>query len=111
MSELGERSFRQVRDSSVQRYPAELAFDVIAGPDPRDRLSIPDEGVGWSDAAQSTERLGLTVAYCPEWGGVPVDPEVRAIVDDAALAFECGLGCHVSLEPAPFAEAQPLLGS
>ncbi len=83
---------------------AALMLEVIAGPDPRDRLSLPDEGVGWIDAALSADRLNLRVAYCPDWGGVPMDERVRAIVDDAVRRFETDLGCTVSLEPAPFGD-------
>jgi aspartyl-tRNA(Asn)/glutamyl-tRNA(Gln) amidotransferase subunit A len=83
---------------------AALMLEVIAGPDARDRWSLPDEGVGWTDAAMSRGRLGLRIAYCPEWGGIPVDRRVRAIVDRAVQCFETDLGCDVTLEPAPFGD-------
>jgi aspartyl-tRNA(Asn)/glutamyl-tRNA(Gln) amidotransferase subunit A len=82
---------------------AALMLDVIAGPDPRDRLSLPDEGVGWRDAACPPERLDLAVAYCPDWGGVAVDPRVRATVDETVLVFERELGCRVTRTSAPAA--------
>jgi len=82
---------------------AALMLEVIAGPDPRDRLSIPDEGVGWCDAARPADRLDLVVAYCPEWGGIPVDRRVRTVVDDAVRCFERDLGCRVELAPSPLA--------
>ena len=78
-------------------------LDVIAGPDARDRLSIPDEGVGWIGAASpSTGGLGLKVAYCPDWGGVRVDRRVRDCVDRAVARFETDLSCIVTIEKAPF---------
>ncbi|HEY1723658.1 MAG TPA: amidase [Magnetospirillaceae bacterium] len=83
---------------------AALMLETIAGPDPRDRLSLPNEGVGWTAAARSQGKLGLRVAYCPEWGGVPVDSRVRAIIDAAVAKFERDLGCTVSLEPAPIGD-------
>ena len=84
---------------------AALMLSVIAGPDGRDRLSLPDEGVPWTDAlAPRQERLGLRIAYCPEWGGIPVDRRVRAVVDDAVACFERDLGCTVSLETAPIGD-------
>jgi aspartyl-tRNA(Asn)/glutamyl-tRNA(Gln) amidotransferase subunit A len=83
---------------------AALMLEVMAGPDPRDRLSLPNEGVGWVDAALSARTLGLRVAYCPDWGGVPLDARVREIVDGAVFCFEKDLGCTVSVEPAPFGD-------
>ena len=73
---------------------AALMLDVIAGPDSRDRLSIPDEGVGWIEAASPPPgKLGLKIAYCPDWGGVRVDRRVRALVDRAVARFETDLAC------------------
>ena len=84
---------------------AALMLDVIAGPDARDRLSIPDEGVGWIQAASSPPRkLGLKIAYCPDWGGVRVDRRVRALVDRAVARFETDLACIVTIEKAPFGD-------
>jgi aspartyl-tRNA(Asn)/glutamyl-tRNA(Gln) amidotransferase subunit A len=84
---------------------AALMLDVIAGPDARDRLSIPDEGVGWIQAASSPPRkLGLKIAYCPDWGGVRVDRRVRALVDRAVARFETDLACIVTIEQAPFGD-------
>jgi len=84
---------------------AALMLDVIAGPDPRDRLSIPVEGVDWIRAAASpTAGLGLKVAYCPDWGGVRVDRRVRALVDRAAERFETDLACRVTIEKAPLGD-------
>jgi aspartyl-tRNA(Asn)/glutamyl-tRNA(Gln) amidotransferase subunit A len=84
---------------------AALMLDVIAGPDSRDRLSIPDEGVGWIQAAsQPPRKLGLKVAYCPDWGGDRVDRRVRALVDRAVTRFETDLACIVTLEKAPIGD-------
>jgi aspartyl-tRNA(Asn)/glutamyl-tRNA(Gln) amidotransferase subunit A len=83
---------------------AALMLEVIAGPDPRDRWSLPDEGVDWTEAALSRGPLALRVAYCPEWGGIPVDRRVRAIVDRAVKCFEADLGCDVTIEPAPIGD-------
>ena len=80
---------------------AALMLQVIAGPDARDRLSIPDEGVDWVQAARPADRLGLKIAYCPDWGGVRVDPEVRVLVDRAVARFATDLACVVTLEKAP----------
>jgi aspartyl-tRNA(Asn)/glutamyl-tRNA(Gln) amidotransferase subunit A len=47
----------------------------------------------------------LRIAYCPDWGGIPVDHRVRAVVDEAVQCFARDLGCEVTLAPAPVAPA------
>jgi aspartyl-tRNA(Asn)/glutamyl-tRNA(Gln) amidotransferase subunit A len=73
---------------------AALVLSVIAGPDPRDRRSIPDADGKWLTALE-TEITGRRVAYCRTWGGVTVDPEILAATDAAAKIFDDELGCHV----------------
>jgi aspartyl-tRNA(Asn)/glutamyl-tRNA(Gln) amidotransferase subunit A len=65
-----------------------LVLSVIAGPDPRDRRSIPAGDVDWRAAAAPGDLRGLRVAYSPDLGRVAVDPEVTRMVDEAARAFE-----------------------
>ncbi len=72
-----------------------LMLSAIAGPDMRDRHSLPDEGVGWVDAARPGDLRGLRVAYSADWGYAAVDPQVREIVGKAARVFESELGCIV----------------
>jgi len=73
---------------------AALMLAVMSGPDGRDRWSLPDEGLDWCGAAHPREKLALRVAYCPKWGGLPVEPEVAALVSSAASAF-ADAGCVV----------------
>ncbi len=69
-------------------------LDVVAGPDPRDRFSLPDTGADY--AAALTVPLGeLRVAWSPDLGYAAVEPEVRESAAAAAAVFE-SLGCHVS---------------
>jgi aspartyl-tRNA(Asn)/glutamyl-tRNA(Gln) amidotransferase subunit A len=73
---------------------AALMLSVIAGPDPRDRLSIPTADVDWTAAP----RVGvgrLKIAYSADLGYAAVDPEVREIVGRAVEVFERDLGCVV----------------
>ncbi|WP_204848179.1 amidase [Rhodopila globiformis] len=79
---------RTVRDAA-------LMLSVIAGPDARDRLSIPTCDIDWLAAATPKEMKGLRVAYSPDWGYAAVDPEVRRIVGEAVRVFEQDLGCSV----------------
>jgi aspartyl-tRNA(Asn)/glutamyl-tRNA(Gln) amidotransferase subunit A len=73
---------------------AALVFSVIAGPDDRDRLSIPCDDVDWRRAVDG-DLSGLRVAYSPDLGYAAVDPQVRKVVDGAAAVFERDLGCVV----------------
>ncbi len=72
-----------------------LMLEIIAGPDPRDRLSLPAVGFEWLQAASACGLRGKRVAYSADWGYAAVDPEVRRVVADAARAFETDLGCIV----------------
>ncbi len=68
-------------------------LSVIAGPDARDQLAYP---VDASTFRQPLERdfRGVKVAWCPDLGGLPLDPSVRATLDAQRATFEA-LGCQV----------------
>lgn len=71
-----------------------LLLSVMAGPDPRCPLSLEAPGAGFR-APTARDPRGLRVAWTPDLGGrVPVDPEVRAVVEAQVKVFE-DLGCHV----------------
>lgn len=71
-----------------------LMLSVIAGPDQRDRHSLPEAGFDWMQVHEGGVK-GLRVAYSPDWGYAPVDHEVRRIVEKAVRVFEQDLGCVV----------------
>ncbi len=75
---------------------AALMLSVIAGPDDRDRHTLPkEEGFDWMKSLKG-DLKGLKVAYTLDWGGyAPVDKRVRKIVTDAVRVFERDLGCKV----------------
>jgi len=84
-------------------------LDVVAGPDPRDRFSLP--GTGADYAAALAGPLGeLRVAWSPDLGYAAVEPEVRESTAAAAAVFE-SLGGHGSEvvpgwdDPYPFLDA------
>lgn len=84
-------------------------LDVVAGPDPRDRFSLPDTGSDYASAV--TGPIGeLRVAWSPDLGYAAVEPEVRELTAAAAVTFE-SLGCHISEvvpgwdDPYPFLDA------
>ncbi len=74
---------------------AALMLSVIAGPDLRDRHSIPTDDIEWQNAVQAGGLGGLRVAFSPDLGYVAVDPEVAQIVRSAVGVFET-LGCEVT---------------
>jgi aspartyl-tRNA(Asn)/glutamyl-tRNA(Gln) amidotransferase subunit A len=80
---------------------AALFLAATGGPDLRDRLSLPDEGVRWRDAVDAPFPKGLRVAWCPRWADLPIDPEVLALTGRAARRFESDLGCVVEETDSP----------
>lgn len=71
-----------------------LVLSVIAGPDQRDRHSLPKSDFDWTKCLDGGVE-GFKVAYSEDWGYAAVDPKVRRIVHDAARVFESTLGCTV----------------
>jgi aspartyl-tRNA(Asn)/glutamyl-tRNA(Gln) amidotransferase subunit A len=68
-------------------------LDVAAGPDDRDRFSLPAATVGYEQAAASLPVEGLRARWSADMGFARCDPEVRAIAEAAAreLADAAGL--------------------
>lgn len=73
---------------------AALMMSVAAGPDMRDRHSLPRADFDWMECLRKDLR-GVRVAYSADWGYAAVDPEVRQIVGAAVRVFERDLGCVV----------------
>ena len=71
-----------------------LMLSVVAGPDDRDRHSLPAPDFDWMECVKG-DLQGLKVAYSPDWGYAAVDPEVRRVVGEAVSVFERDLGCVV----------------
>ena len=63
---------------------ARLALSVLAGPDPRDPLALP---VGF-DGALDGSAEGLRVAWSRTLGGLPVEPEITAVLDARRATLE-----------------------
>jgi amidase len=77
----------------MARTVSDVAFllSVMAGADARDPACYP------SDPAEFTKPLernlkNVRVAWCPDLGGLPLDPEVRAVLEKQRAIFE-QLGC------------------
>lgn len=76
---------RTVRDTA-------LLLGAMAGPDERDRLSLPDSGVDYLAACEGGVG-GVRAAWSPDLGFAAVDPEVAEIAAGAARRF-ASLGCE-----------------
>jgi Asp-tRNA(Asn)/Glu-tRNA(Gln) amidotransferase A subunit family amidase len=78
---------RRVADAAV-------VLDVLAGPHPRDPFSLPAQDVCYREAIHDPVA-GLDVACSPDLGLYPIDPAVRATVEDAADALaDAGATVH-----------------
>jgi aspartyl-tRNA(Asn)/glutamyl-tRNA(Gln) amidotransferase subunit A len=64
-----------------------LLFDIAAGPDSRDRTSLPPPGVSYSNAIEQLDVRGLRAAWSADLGFVVVDPEVADITARAAASL------------------------
>ena len=80
---------RTVRDAA-------LMLDALAGPDDRDRHSLPADGGASYLEACDAGIAGLSVAWSADLGHGRVDPEVATLCAEAAVRFE-SLGCHVEV--------------
>ena len=65
-----------------------LGLSVLAGPDPRSPISLPDKGSEFS-APLPDHLRGLRVAWAPDLGGrIPVDREVLDVLEPQIAVFE-----------------------
>jgi aspartyl-tRNA(Asn)/glutamyl-tRNA(Gln) amidotransferase subunit A len=86
---------------------AALMLGVMAGPDEMDRTSLPDAPADYLGRLREGVR-GLRIAYSPDLDSLRVDPDVAAVVGDAARAFEA-LGCAVDEVKTGFADSHEMI--
>ncbi len=70
-----------------------LLLSVMAGADARDPGCFPSDPTVFRGNLERSFR-GARVAWCPDLGGLPLDPAVRAVLDAQRSTFET-LGCVV----------------
>jgi amidase len=82
-------------DGPMARTVADVALmlSAIAGPDPRSPISQDTPGGAFA-APLDRDVRGVRVAWWIDFGGAPVDPRVRRIVNAQRGVFE-SLGCRV----------------
>jgi amidase len=68
-------------------------LSVMAGADPRDPGCYPSSPAIFRGSLNRSFQ-GTRVAWCPDLGGLPLDPRVRAVLDQQRKTFEA-LGCIV----------------
>jgi amidase len=79
-----------------------LLLSAMAGPDRRSPIALDDPGATFA-APLGRDFTGVRVAWWRDLGGLPVDPRVRAVVDDQRRVFE-SLGCRVEDAEPDFAD-------
>jgi Asp-tRNA(Asn)/Glu-tRNA(Gln) amidotransferase A subunit family amidase len=83
---------------------AVLMLSAMVGPEDRDPYSLPADGADY-EAATRRSIEGLRVAWSPDLGVFPVDPEVRRVTAEAVRAFELA-GAHVDQVEVGFNRSQ-----
>jgi amidase len=102
MSVLGAMG-RTVRDMA-------LLHSVISGFDPRDPNSLPGDGSAFASLAESpagSDLAGVKVGWSRDLGGIAVDPEVTAVLEDSGRPALAGLGADISEIELDFEGAEP----
>ena len=74
-------------------------LDVVAGPDDRDRWSLPAPDVRYEEAIESLAVLGLRARWTSDLGFAAVDPEVESVTRSAAEALADAAGLMVDEDP------------
>jgi amidase len=69
-----------------------LMLTAISGPDPRSPLSHGDPTTFAGEL--HGDLAGLRIAWCPDLGGLPIEPEVLAVLGGARTLLDA-LGCDV----------------
>lgn len=76
-----------------------LLLDLAAGPDARDRTSLPAPGTTYLDAIEQLDIAGLRSSWSADLGFVVVDPEVAQIAAGAAAGLVGAADMHATDDP------------
>lgn len=83
-----------------------LMLSTIAGPDSRSPIAITDSGNLFSQSLKRNFK-GVRVAWSRNVGGLPVDPQVNAVIESQRHVFE-GLGCLIDDGEPDFSDADTI---
>jgi amidase len=78
-----------------------LFLSAIAGPNPQNPLSIDGDGARFREPLERSFK-GARLAWWKGLGGIPFEPEVRAVIDGNRHVFE-SLGCTIVEDEPDFA--------
>ena len=84
-----------------------LLLSAMAGPDPRSPISIEQSGEPFA-APLARDFRGVRVAFCSDFGGLPVDRRVVAALEEKRSVFEGALGCSVDEALPDFSDANEI---
>jgi aspartyl-tRNA(Asn)/glutamyl-tRNA(Gln) amidotransferase subunit A len=74
-------------------------LDVTAGPDGRDRISLPPPGISYEEAIETLDVAGLRARVSLDLGFAGVEPEVGDLVEGAAAELIAAAGLVRDDEP------------
>lgn len=80
-------------------------LDVVSGPDPRDRTSLPATGLSYEAAISTLDVAGLRARWSDDLGYAAVDPEVASIARAAAATLAEAAGLVLDEEPVRLTDA------
>ncbi|MDF2370717.1 MAG: amidase [Rhizobiaceae bacterium] len=86
---------------------AALTLQVLSGPSPRDRHSLPQESIDWTDLSPGY-LAGRRIAFSADLGFAPVDAEVAAITHAAAMALAEAFGAELEFTAPEIEDTQDL---
>lgn len=74
-------------------------LDVVAGPDERDRTSLPASGLSYERAIDELDVAGVRARWSLDMGFATVDPEVAELVEAAARSLVDAAGLAADDDP------------
>ncbi len=83
-----------------------LMLSVIAGPDPRSPIAIREPGTLFNSPLKRDFK-GVRIAWGDDFGGLPIEKEVKNIVDQQKTVFK-SLGCVVEENEPDFSNADQI---
>jgi aspartyl-tRNA(Asn)/glutamyl-tRNA(Gln) amidotransferase subunit A len=74
-------------------------LDVVAGPDDRDRATLPAPSASYEALIEELDVRGLKACFSPDYGFATVDPEVAGVAEQAAMTLAGAAGLEIVDRP------------